>query len=273
MEEAWERAWGRHTGTDRFSKPFDDLWRNRGPKWLPALFLNSTWVETGKRLIVSNLKLMPEDFNDAEDLNRFYTRESLPLSAAVHLSARFTYISPAGTLKKNGRIYGLAVDGGYFENSGETTVIEILQAIDDLADNDTDWKKVKPVVIHISNEPVDPKYTKTDLAAEDKDKAVRPEPFLNEALSPVMTMLNTRNARAVYARETVMWHVGKENFLHFGLCRNAMSPPLGWVLSSAVQKQLDGQLCNKSAVFNNPENIKRIREFLKNRYAGVSPNR
>ncbi len=264
MEQSWERSWSRHTGNDRFFKPFDDLWRNSNKKWLPALFLNSTRVETGKRLIVSNLRLEPEDFNDVEDINRIYIQESLPLSAAVHLSARFTYISPAGTLKKNCRIYGRAVDGGYFENSGETTVLEILQALDNLVKNDKErkeWKMVKAFVIHISNEPVNP-------TAKGKDEAVRPGLFLNEALSPVMTMLNTRNARAAYARETVMWHVEKENFLHFGLSKKAMGFPLGWVLSPEVQKRMDGQLCDENKPFNNPDNLKRIRGILDKRYKG-----
>lgn len=275
MEVSWERAWNRNMGSDRFSEPFDDLWRDLSKKWLPALFLNSTWVETGKRLIVSNLKLLPEDFNDVEDANRFYTQESLPLSAAVHLSARFTYISPAGTLKKDGKIYGRAVDGGYFENSGETTVLEILQAIGNLADTDKDktWKKVRPVVIHISNQPVDPRHSSTGLDNNLKDTANRPGLFLNESLSPVMTMLNARNARAVYARETVMGHVTKENFLHFGVCRNAMNPPLGWVLSEAVQDQLNNQLIKKNLAFNNPDTLRRIQEILKNRYGGLSPER
>ena len=270
LEGAWEKAWSQTIKNDRFSKPFNNLWENQGQKWLPALFLNSTWVETGKRLIVSNLRLRPEDFNDAEDLNNFYTKESLPLSTAVHLSARFTYVSPAGSLEKEGRIYGRAVDGGYFENSGETTVLEILQAIDALADNDPAWKKVTPVVIHISNQPVDPRYKTIRLATKDKDKASSPGLFLSEALSPVITMLNTRNARAVYARETVMWHVGQENFLHFGLSKNKMGFPLGWVLSNAVQRQLDNQLNNNTAVFDNLNNLNEVGSLLKNRYGGAS---
>jgi hypothetical protein len=263
LEESWERAWRHHTGNDRFSKPFDDLWRNQGKRWLPSLFLNSTWVETGKRLIISNLKLLPKDFNDVEDLHRFYTHESLPLSTAVHLSARFTYISPAGTLKKDGRIYGRAVDGGYFENSGETTVLEILQAIDNLADAGGAWKKVRTVVIHISNEPVDPRNKNTNLADAIHNKAIRPGPILNEALSPVLTMLNTRNARAVYARETVQGHATQKNFLHFGLCKNTMGFPLGWVLSDAVQDQMKRQLdCKCCETFDNPGNLRRIKEIL-----------
>ena len=274
LEGAWERAWSKHAGNDRLSRLFDDLWPGKGEAWMPVLFLNSTWVEKGKRLIVSHLRLTAEDFNDAEDINSFYTGQSLPLSTAVHLSARFTYISPAGSLKKDGIIYGRAVDGGYFENSGETTVIEILKTIDVLADKDPGWEQVRPIVIHISNEPVNPDVVDVSLSTPTKkrDKASRPQAYLNETLSPPITLLNTRAARGVYAREAVRWHVTDDNFLHFGLCKKTMEVPLGWALSDAVQKEMDKQLTTKCegingpVVFDNPGNLKTISEILKKRY-------
>ncbi|HYA14121.1 MAG TPA: hypothetical protein VEF33_07260 [Syntrophales bacterium] len=269
LEGAWERAWSKHTGNKRFSEQFDNLWPVGGKTWTPALFLNSTWVETGKRLIVSNLRLTAEEFNDAEDLNSFYTEQSLPLSTAVHLSARFTYISPAGTLKKDGKIYGRAVDGGYFENSGETTVFEILKTIDTLAKKDIRWKKIQPIVIHISNEPVDPKFTNISLGTDKKckDKASRPRHYLNEALSPPITLLHTRNARGVYARETVKSYDVAYKFFQFGLCRDRMEVPLGWVLSDVIQGQMDKQLVeNSCTVFHNSDNLEKINVLLKMRY-------
>jgi hypothetical protein len=272
LEEAWERAWNGQTGSNQFSRPFDELWQQGDRRWLPGLILNSTWVETGKRLIISNMRLLPADFNDIEDLHRFYKQESLPLSTAVHLSARFTYISPAGTLKKEGRTCGRAVDGGYFENSGETAVIEILQAIDNLAEEDGAWKKVIPVVIHISNEPVDPRYGQTTLETAPDRRSTRPDRFLNEIRSPVKTLLNTRDARAVYARETARNYVSAENFIHFGLCRESMGFPLGWVLSETVQAQIENQLARPACpAFDNPKNLERIQSFLNLRFKRKEP--
>jgi len=49
------------------------------------------------------------------------------------MSARFTYVSPAGTLVKDGEVHGRVVDGGYFENSEATTTLEVLLTIDQLA--------------------------------------------------------------------------------------------------------------------------------------------
>ncbi len=273
LEEAWEKAWRGNAGSDRFAEPFDNLWRGHDEAWMPALFLNSTWVETGKRLVISNVRLLPEDFADVEDLNAFYTEQSLPLSTAVHLSARFTYISPAGTLKKDGKAYGRAVDGGYFENSGATTVLEILKTIDGLAETNPVWNTVKPVVIHISNEPVNDGYDDAHIGTgnDRKDKTVRPRPCLNELLSPPMTLLHTRGARGVYARETLKWHVGEENFLHFGLCKKEVSIPLGWALSSVAQEEMEKQITRMSCTaFDNPKNLDTIDKILKARYAGTN---
>jgi hypothetical protein len=274
---AWERAWHCATGNDRFAEPFDNLWRDRSDRWMPVLFFNSTWVETGKRLIASNLKLTADEFNDVEDLNEFYKDRSLSLSSAVHLSARFTYVSPAGAIKRGGTIYGRAVDGGYFENSGATTALEVMMTLDQLADDDKEWKKVRPVVIHISNEPVRVPVgnqgngeTKTHLATARADRATKPLAGLNEVLSPPLTLLNARTARGVYARETLRWHVEEENFLHFGLCKTEKEIPLGWVLSTETRKEMDAQLTGerRCAAFENPKNLKAIRDILTKRYAG-----
>ncbi len=283
LEQSWERAWQEQMHNDRFAQPFDQMWRDRQDVWMPALLLNSTWVETGKRFIVSNLRLAPRegadpfdaDFVDIEDAHRFFGDRALPLSTAVHLSARFTFVSPAGTLKRGDTVYGHAVDGGYFENSGATTSLEILKTVAQLAATDPRWGRVHPVVIHISNEPVRPKYPDTTLEQRPQNPAIEPLPLLNEALSPVLALANARGARGIYARDTTLWHVGPSSFLHFGLCEEKAAIPLGWVLSQATREEMNQQLTRETCVsktqtpkelFNNPANLKKIREFMKRRY-------
>jgi hypothetical protein len=185
------------------------------------------------------------------------------------LSARFTYVSPAGALVKNDKLYGRAVDGGYFENSGATTVIEILKALNQLAKPGSVWEKVRPVVIHISNEPVDALYADIRLDSEGKNPRTEPARMLAELLSPPITLLNTRDARGVYARETLKWHVGESSFLHFGLCRKAdhVSIPLGWALSGVVRREMDQQLSGEAcAPFDNPRNLREIEKLLAARH-------
>jgi hypothetical protein len=223
------------------------------------------------------VQLLPEEeklerlaeFADVEDVHRFYDQRALPLSAAVHLSARFTYVSPAGALVKDKRNHGRAVDGGYFENSGATSVLEILKVLGQLAEPGTSWEKVKPYVILISNEPVDLRFAEEQLDGAPDNKRIKPFPAGNEVLSPLLTMVNTRTARGQYARVTTRWHVGESNFLQFGLCQNAdVKIPLGWVLSGVVRTAMDQQLhSNACKAFPNQTHLDEIKKALDLRYA------
>jgi hypothetical protein len=271
LERSWERAWEKHVkGRNRMSEPLDRLWQE-GSQWTPALLLNATWVETGKRIIASNMRVAAserrEDFVDVEDANAFFAPRALALSTAAHMSARFTYVSPAGTLQRHGKTYGRVVDGGYFENSGATTTLAILQTIEDLqlSGRDPRWKKVVPYVIHISNDPVDPNHADDSLGNAPRNPYIRPSEFLNEVLSPVNALLSTRSARGYYARESAAWAVSHDHYLHFGLCRTSTNVPLGWVLSKGTRERMDEQLHDKpcgddanNPVFNNPQKLARI---------------
>jgi hypothetical protein len=282
LEAAWERAWARHAKVDaqRFAQPFDLLWHGKTEHWMPALLLNATVVETGKRLIVSNLRLTADEFSDVEDVNRFYGDRALPLSAAAHLSARFTYVSPAGTLKKDGTVYGRAVDGGYFENSGSTAALEIIQSVDQMKEacgerRDCFWNMVDPVMILISNEPVDRVHFNVGLStpSDKKDNASQPSPCCNEVWSPLRTLFATRGARGTYARDTAHWHLSDAYFLRFGLCKDTEAKiPLGWVLSDVVQNEMNQQLTRKRCasanasdppIIDNPGNLARIEAMLR----------
>jgi len=272
LEKSWERAWQKHVqGRNRMSEPFERLWK--GPEepgpWTPALLLNATWVETGKRIIASNISVAKgeyrEDFVDVEDAHAFFAPRAIALSTAAHMSARFTYVSPAGSLQRDGKTYGRVVDGGYFENSGATTTLAVLQKIKQLqvSGKDARWKQVTPYVIHISNDPVDPKYANDGLGQALDNPKIRPMDFLNEAISPLFALLSTRSARGDYARESAAWAVSKPNYLHFGLCRRSANVPLGWVLSRGTRERMEHQLgerCgpDRDLVFDNPGNLAEI---------------
>jgi hypothetical protein len=267
LEQAWERAWRRHVpSSDRFTEPMAKL--RAGPGWAPLLFLNATWVETGKRAIAADATITPEDFVDAEDTRAFFAPRALRLSTAVHLSARFTYVSPAGTLVKDGEKHGRLVDGGYFENSGATTTLEIALAAQAMALDPTEdprWGRVVPTVIHISNEPRRPDEPPETLANGAADPRIAPGTWMPEVLSPLRTMFSARGARGTFARETLRLHVGDDNFFLFGLCRESANPPLGWVLSSSTRRgmnqQLAGERCmsGERTIFDNRGNIERLR--------------
>jgi hypothetical protein len=244
LEQAWERAWRREVqGSDRLAEPMARLREAKG--WAPVLFLNATWVETGKRIIASQAAIGAEDFVDTEDAQGFFSPRRLRLSTAAHMSARFTYVSPAGTLVKGDKPHGRVVDGGYFENSGATTTLEIAKTVNLLKEDpaeDPRWRKVEPIVIHISNEPVNRTHPPETLEKGADHPKIAPARWMPEIGSPLQTLLSTREARGVYARETLKLHVGEDNFFQFGLCRESSNVPLGWVLSSGTRRNMDSQL-------------------------------
>jgi hypothetical protein len=235
IEGAWEKSWAKQMKSTALSDGFQQLWDDRGGR-LPALFLNSTWVESGKRAIASNFKIDGETFNDAVDLFDTLGAE-MRLSSAVHNSARFTYVSPAGTIKTKMGVWGHLVDGGYFDNSGGSTAAEILGAMEEAAPEL--WKRITPVVIMITNDP-----------RLDDGKNPRPDSFMNEIMSPIRTFFNTRPARASYSRSALNnWaYQEKGIYLQVGLDDVKGPLPLSWVLSDVAKKTMQDhldQLLNK----------------------------
>jgi hypothetical protein len=262
LEDAWSDAWRRVVpASDRFADPLQQLWAD--PKTnlaVPALLLNATWVERGKRVIASNLQIAPEIFADAVDVYDVIGKD-LPLAAAAHLSARFTYVSPAGTLiekekdEKQGKQWGHVVDGGYFENSGGTAVLELLTALQKQAG----WERVRPIVISITNEPV------PDGAAALKNyEPSEWRPFASETLSPFRALLNTRDARGIHARAGIAQFVAsdKNGFHRFELCQRDVPLPLGWQLSRLAEQEIQEQLSGKQPCNGNAERLKRIDALL-----------
>jgi hypothetical protein len=237
IEQAFERGWSDCEPNDRFAKPFETLWSPETAR-VPLLFLNSTVVETGQRLIAAPVRIKEPTFSEALDSREVVGPEIL-LSTAVHDSARFTYVSPAGTVRRrdDARQWLRLVDGGYFENSGAVTAAEILSLV-----REAGGAHVHPVVIHISNDPetTDPK----DMAEQRK--------WLNQAVAPVKALLHVRSARGFQAREDLAARVGPESHIHFRLCRKPgqaaetsakKAPlPLGWALSELAREEMRSQL-------------------------------
>jgi hypothetical protein len=259
LEHAWEAAWrGAFPASDRFARPMQQLWATPATRMrVPALFLNSTRVERGNRVIASNLRIEPGVFDDAVDVYDVIG-DDLPLSAAVHNSARFTYVSPAGTLiaKDTGKAWGQVVDGGYFENSGGTTAFEVLAALK----SDPGWARVRPIVISITNDPV-PDNPPPPTALEPADWS----PFAADARAPIEALFNTRDARGVYARRKIAREVVADGgiFYLFQLCKREVPLPLGWQLSRLAETEIRAQLAGAKACRSNGEELQQIGQLVR----------
>jgi hypothetical protein len=152
LEYSWENAWDNNISDSiekgAFSKGFIDQF-NLSEKGGPIILLNSTHAENGSRVIVGNVKLDSDYFSDAQDFFEI-TGKDVPLSTAVGISARFPFLSPpARVIDKNGRLWGNLVDGGYYENIGATTIIELYFQLKDIARRKN--LKVKFNVVFLKN--------------------------------------------------------------------------------------------------------------------------
>ena len=279
MEKSWEQAWretARKHGHDdnRFAEGFRSLWKQGNP-YVPVLFLNATSVERGNRVIVSNIRINPDEFLASDDLmNKIAPATDVPLSTAAHLSARFTYVSPAARFVSDN---SHAVDGGYFENSGATTGVDILRKIS-LLQSDPDPNKraivagVAPKVIMISNSPVGTAFWKQ--TCPDQNNKVKENPtierelnhhkptsLLEDALAPVYALLNTRDARGVYAQRAIGYVNNgfsadpKKQVYFFSLAQTTVPLPLGWMLSNRAAEAIQLELFDQRATASSPERI------------------
>lgn len=264
LEQAWEHGFA---ATFPFSscglrREFRSFWNSdecgidlnadplRGPSdWLPLLLINGTYEETGRRIITAPVHIDPTVFLDADD---FYLRNAwraIPASTAAHNSARFTYVSPAGTFHDNAAAAnkGHIIDGGYFENYGAETLRDLLRWIRKHPQGRLGHTRL--VVLVISNDVGMPR------ASFDKE-VPRPDPaprFLNEVRAPLKGLLNTRNARGMLAVKALRAEVedyclGQTScwdpvFALFHLERTGESdPPLGWVLSQGSMQNMRDQI-------------------------------
>ncbi|RDI99109.1 hypothetical protein DVT68_11565 [Dyella solisilvae] len=267
LTRAWESA-ARQQGLDAFAQPFAALYApatSGAAPVVPALFFNSTTVVEGKRFIQHPFQPIatPQRQPWTAGLDgSSWLDPRVPLSEVVLNSARFTYISPAGTLETRASNPPVPnrlqlVDGGYFENSGATTLLEVMRLVRTRAR--ARGQSLRFIVIHISNDPqmtdfVDrhdprhplPLYTTSCPPAPGgvRDRVV------GEAIAPVQALLETRSARGEYARVQLLRALQPDDadpargdmLWHFRLCPGDYPIPMGWTISAPVFTELDRQL-------------------------------
>ena len=137
-------------------------------------------------------------------------------------------------------IYG--VDGGYFENSGLLTSLELLESLEPLirAANRGDGPDVVPWIVELDNH-----YRSTAAAAP----ASRPL----ELLVPLITVTRSKlladtalEQAATVATDPAQWDLPEADcrrFIRIGpLAQPRLEAPLGWVLSEVSRRTLDADL-------------------------------
>ena len=265
LEGSWESSYHKLTGDSTLSGRFLALYDSAQPAAVPALFLNTTHVETGRRYIMASLtrgdsaqrfRESHQNMHDSEDLLRLLGSD-LKLSTAAHNSARFTYVSPPGRIQRNDTLeFGHVVDGGYFENSGLATLREVLEALP--AD------RSQAIVLYLCNDPL-PCNAKVDSVMA----PIQPRSAMSEWLGPIRAILSTREARGSLSRADIA-DLSNVKFFQLNVCDaltagdttdvkqfdpvlrseaseerardRVISPPLGWLLSKVARDWMDKSL-------------------------------
>jgi hypothetical protein len=275
LERAWEQAW---TKRDRSLAAL--LWREGPPSSgalargvgdagdeLPLLHFGSTSVRDGCRIAVSRLDADasgrmpctapardvahgPGVLSATSDVLDACPGRDLRLSSAALLSARFPIVSPSGRLGPEdcggGPVYG--VDGGYFDNTAASPVLELWDALEPkvLAFNrDNPGRCVVPVLLQLDNSYEDP-------AAPDAPR--RPL----ELAAPVQTFGATRAGREANSKQAAAVRFGRSfgdvsrvrvgrdavrRYAHLFPQRHpGTTAPLGWTLSRPSMASLREQL-------------------------------
>jgi hypothetical protein len=226
--------------------PFLTL-RPREGHWIPLLVLNGTSEATGGRIVTTLLAKTYEPASNCPtslvssgctlfvDADRFHdlldykaetggwlgafqravlnwrkrdeVLDDVRLDTAAHNSARFPFISPAGSIRNQDQvIVDRIVDGGYFENYGALSAKELALAIHAVQ------PALAPVVVVISNDPNDPLNQDADVVMPDikatigvlrnnQEKKARAavngaEP-VTDIVAPLVTAANTRTAHGI----------------------------------------------------------------------------
>jgi hypothetical protein len=217
------------------AEPFLSLWPQGFDKSLftPALVLNTTEVDTGRRRLISPFK-----FEGLTDLRFFPIScksvegkiESLPLSTAAVLSARFPWVTPSGWYYEPSetgectspeKSVTKLSDGGYFESSGVATALDLAHSLKSIIDQRGMNVDIKLVIL-----------TSGGFASETADG-------LNEALDPIRTMLNASEARGYIevgrAEKAEFAKTAAQSVLKVRLEEYGYPLPLGWSLSDVTR--------------------------------------
>jgi predicted chitinase len=168
---------------------------------MPALLLNTTDVGSGKRVVISPFDIDPTHPKDAnlctlarltrsKDDATVVTSQTIhmPLSAAAFASARFPWVTPAATvtltndcITANPR--ARLVDGGYVENSGIETALDLIKQVKDLAHEKPDLPKSDIYLLSLAN----------------KDFDDHGRFWFGELMEPIRAMFSTQSSRTSIA--------------------------------------------------------------------------
>jgi hypothetical protein len=262
LERTLELGWREAVGTDAFQDPLDAPWRDAALHHVPTVFMNSTEAGSGRRIVNSHVVLDPAH-SSAFSLPVALPPQSLRLSTAILLSARFPAISPIASLDPSSAEGPLhIVDGGYVDNSGTLTAAEIAEALAASAARLGLADRIRTVAIVITDDPIP--LGAQESRADLRNRAGIVATAIGALLSPFETLDHVRKALSSKHGESLATLIrgrGGEVLDGFALEASRMEFPLGWMLAPATRSALTQQISDLKA---DPRgDLQRIKDLIR----------
>ncbi len=197
----------------------------------PLFIINTTEVETGSQCWVSNLVPDSLVFKNQRDLLAEKVND-LNYSTAINFSTRFPLFSPAakvGGLNGKPRLHYL--DGGYVENTGSASMLEVIQL---LKSKSAYFNQVTPIVI--------------TLLFGEEDKTTPNIRFGNEFVEILNALTHTRSGNSKISRFRIKQFLNEGNIgfaIDEPLTPEEKKVPMNWVLSAQSMNNIARDIQDK----------------------------
>lgn len=291
IEQAWEE------GIDGFERPFLRPRPTLRWGWGPtgALVVNSVSPTTSCRTLISQVQLPGDGTSEcapgqpaAASTDLVQCTGQLRTVTAALLTARFPYVTPSGVvdcpgpdgvLPSGDDVATQVVDGGYAENTGVGTLLDLMpRVLEDVRHHNSCVLSADPRGGACRGEPAADTLVVPLLVYFDNgtgsDLVSRPRGVTLEALVPPITILQAKgalySARAQLERAHAMlatdqlwssstdldaaaatavdaWR-GNQVAVVYQATRPGLAAPLGWVLSAGSIAVMDAALCRQDPV-------------------------
>lgn len=224
LEEAWDEGYSKiDKDNNIFASPFQKSFKQSNPNQnYPAVFINTAEMETGLQCWVTNIDACKSGFalDTNRDLLHWKINRDIHYSTAIDFSSRFPFLSPAGALYPTDCKSFHYVDGGYVENTGAGTMLEILRQLEPQLKDST----IRPIVILL-------RFSNSKMSEGSSHYRLG-----NEIWDVIGTIIHTRDGRTNMAKAQLKSYVGDAAYIDLPLTEDGEDVPENWVLSG---KSLD----------------------------------
>jgi hypothetical protein len=287
FERLWDKPWTTETKL-RFSDPFLSLfYDDKGTlrRGMPLWIANGTGVSNGSRVLTLPVDKTDWPFRSARDALALLAAD-VPISTAINNTARFPYLEPSGELLPRKPMQSQAprslldrfkdqwrlgkrsapeiIDGGYFENEGLQTALELAAWLEREGKKALGGREVWPIIIQSTADGTAgmklEDVVRHNSVAGDPGKAPGSAAAF-QILAPISGLYNVRGGHSA----VLLWaaqDIYRTGFIHFMLPGiDGRDVPLNWVLSKGTASAIRSMTSEPNDLQNREER-QRMRDLL-----------